>query len=87
MDNGEEAYTGIPKQKLKTRLSQHRRNGKDFADLKEVASGLTRNQARDLETYKILHDGASGMNQILSISRQHKYFTQAMTWAAKYLGV
>ena len=84
--NGEEVYTGITKQKLSARLYQHNRAGKNFKRLDELFSGLTRNQARVIETYKILYDGTSTVNQILSISKNHKYFSQAMRWAAKFLG-
>ena len=79
---GQEVYTGITKQELSARLAQHIRSGKEFDRLVKVASGLTRNQARAIETYKIITDGTSHLNKILSISRKHKYFTQAMQWVA-----
>ena len=41
---------------------------------------------RAIETYKILTDGTSAENIILSISRKHRYFNQAMDWAKIFLG-
>lgn len=84
--NGDDVYTGITKQSLKKRLGQHQRAGKPFVDLKPYNTGLTRNQARAIETYKILTDGTSQVNQILSISRQHEFFNDAMKWAKIVLG-
>ena len=83
--NGDEVYTGITRQILEKRLYQHNYKGKNFRTLKKLYSGLTKNQARAIETYKILHDGTSSVNKILSISRNHKYFNQAMSWVAKFL--
>ncbi len=84
--NGNEDYTGITKQPIKRRLYQHQRAGKPFVELKTLHSGLTRNQARAVETYKILYDGTSQVNQILSISKQHRFFNDAMKWAKLFLG-
>ena len=86
IQDSKEVYTGITKQKLSARLYQHNLNGKNFDDLKAVCSGLTRNQARAIETYKILNDGASGVNKILSISKKNRYYKKAIAWAEKYLG-
>lgn len=83
---GEEVYTGITKQPINNRLRQHQRAGKPFVDLKPNYTGLTRNQARAIETYKILHDGTSQVNQILSISKKHRFFNDAMEWAEMFLG-
>jgi len=49
-------------------------------------NNLTRNQARAIETYKIINDGTSSMNKILSISKKHRYFDQAMNWAKIFIG-
>ena len=80
-DDGNAVYTGITKQKLSVRLYQHNRAGKDFIRLDSVYTNLTRNQARSIETYLIINDGASNMNKILSISRNSEFFNQAMSWA------
>lgn len=78
-------YTGITKQKLSVRLGQHRRAGRDFARLDPFVDGLTRNQARAIETYEILNGKKRGLNRILSISMRHKYFDQAMAWASEMI--
>ena len=39
-----------------------------------------------IETYKILHDGTSQVNQILSIRKKHRFFNDAMEWAEIFLG-
>ena len=82
----DEVYTGITKQPISKRLAQHNRAGKNFNRLETINSNLTRNQARAIETYKILTDGTSAENIILSISRKHRYFNQAMDWAKIFLG-
>ena len=82
---GDEVYTGITKQTLKKRLYQHNYKGKNFKLLKSLYSGTTKNQARAIETYKILYDGSSSLNKILNISKNHQYFKKAMLWAAKFL--
>ena len=82
----EKVYTGITKQSLEKRLYQHRYSGKPFDDLHLVRGGLTRNQARAIETYLIQTDGMSQMNRILSISRKHKYYAQSMSWAKFIIG-
>jgi len=79
-------YTGITRQHMETRLVQHQRMGKNFIELRKVAEGLTRNQARSIETYKILTDGTSQVNKILSISRKHRFFNEAMLWAKTFIG-
>ncbi len=79
-------YTGITRQQIETRLAQHQRMGKNFIELRKVAEGLTRNQARSIETYKILTDGTSQVNKILSVSRKHRFFNEAMLWAKTFIG-
>ena len=86
MVGNEEVYTGITKQSLPQRLVQHRRSGKPFTDLIKTYGDLTRNQARAIETYLIQTDGLSQMNKILSISRKHRYYAQAMSWAKFMIG-
>ncbi len=83
---GDLIYTGITKQPIKRRLYQHQLSGKPFDELKVIHQGLTRNQARAIETYRILTDGTSQINQILSISKQHRFFDEAMKWAKIFLG-
>ena len=85
-DGGNNVYTGITKQKLSVRLCQHNRVGKNFIRLDTIYTDLTRNQARSIETYLIINDGASNMNKILSISRNSKFFSQAMSWASNLIG-
>ncbi len=84
--NNQEVYTGITRQSLKRRYPQHIRSGKQFNDLKPLYEGLTRNQARSIETYKILTDGTSQVNKILSISKKHRFFEEAMMWAKTFIG-
>ena len=83
---GEEMYTGITRQPLESRLKQHIRAGKDFNRLEISFTNLTRNQARSIETYKILTDGTSQVNKILSVSRKHRFFNEAMLWAKTFIG-
>ena len=78
-------YTGITKQDLSKRLYQHNYHGKGFSKLKKARTRLTRNQARSIETHLILHDGLSPENKILSISKRHRYFQQAMAWAKMFM--
>ena len=82
---GEPQYTGITKQTLDTRLSQHNVNGKGFQRLEEQFSGLTRNQARAIEQYYI-ENGPNNLNKINSIGQNNKYYQDAMNWAKQYLG-
>lgn len=84
--NGKPVYTGITRQSIKKRLSQHIRKGKPFVKAQSVVENLTRNQARAIETYKILYDGCSGENLILSISRNHRFYDDAIRWAKIFLG-
>jgi len=85
---GEAQYTGITKQTLDARLSQHNANGKGFQRLEEQFSGLTRNQARAIEQYYIgKPNGPNAMNKINSIGPNNKYYYDALNWAKQYLGV
>ena len=86
VQDGEKVYTGITKQSLEKRLYQHRYSGKGFDNLLRIHADLTRNQARAIETYLIQTDGMSQMNKILSISRKHRYYAQAMSWAKFIIG-
>ena len=79
-------YTGITKQTLDARLSQHNANGKGFDILNIQYEGLTRNQARAIEQYYI-ENGPNALNKINSISPNNKYYQDAMNWAKQYLGV
>ena len=78
-------YTGITKQDLESRLSQHNRQGKNFVKLNEQYSDLTRNQARAVEQYLIENGHANQLNKINSISPKNKMYDEAMKWAEKYL--
>ena len=79
-------YTGITKQTLDARLSQHNANGKGFDNLNIQYEGLPRNQARAIEQYYI-ENGPNALNKINSISPNNKYYQDAMNWAKQYLGV
>ena len=79
-------YTGITKQTLDARLSQHNANGKGFQQLEEQFSDLTRNQARAIEQY-FIENGPNELNKINSISPNNKFYQDAMNWAKGYLGV
>lgn len=82
-----EVYTGITRQSLEKRLYQHNHyKHKDYSILTPKYTGLTRNQARSIETYLILTDGKSIDNEILSIARNHRFFADAMAWAKKAVG-
>ena len=76
-------YTGITKQTLKRRLYQHQYSGKPFTNLVAVHKNMTKNQARALETYRIINLKANKYNKILSISEKNKYYEEAMRWANK----
>ena len=82
---GEAQYTGITKQSLNARLSQHNANGKGFQRLDQQLSGLTRNQARAIEQYYI-ENGPNNINKINSISKDNKFYQEAMNWAKDFLG-
>lgn len=84
--NGEAQYTGITRQTLNARLSQHNASGKGFQRLEEQFSGLTRNQARAIEQYYI-ENGPNNLNKINSISSNHRFYQEAINWAKQYLGV
>jgi RHS repeat-associated protein len=82
---GEAAYTGITKQTLEARRSQHNYSGKDFLDLNELYPNLTRNQARSIEQFYITNEIGSRMNKINSISPNSPFYQGAMQWAEEYL--
>ena len=81
---GKYEYTGITKQSLPRRLSQHRQRGKNFDVLYLKHSNLTRNQARAIEQYYI-ENGPNKLNKINSISKDSQYYNDAMKWAIKYI--
>ncbi len=83
---GDARYTGITKQSTSARLNQHINNGKPFVNLDVQYEGLTRNQARAVEQY-FIENGPNEFNKINSISKNHRYYSQAKTWAEGFLGV
>ncbi len=83
--NGENVYTGITKQSLSKRLYQHNYVGKGFDDLIPIADGLTRNQARAVETYLIDFGSANTMNTYRSISPTRGIYDDAMKWEKDYI--
>ena len=80
----DEVYTGITKQNLSKRLSQHNKAGKKFSKLKQVYDSLTRNQARAIETY--MFNQNQGINIIRSVGSNNPFYNQAMKWAAGFIG-
>ncbi|WP_141666808.1 hypothetical protein [Streptococcus suis] len=84
-NTGEAVYTGITKQGLDSRLSQHNRQGKNFLRLDEQHNTLTRNQAQSIEQYLIENGSANQLNKINSISPNNKMYGDAMQWAENYL--
>ena len=83
-NTGDAVYTGITKQNLESRLSQHNRQGKNFSSLDKQYSDLKRNQARAMEQYLIENGHANQLNKINSISPKNKMYNDAMKWAEKY---
>ena len=81
---GNEQYTGITKQSLNARLSQHNSRGKGFSSLRLQYDNLTRNQARAIEQYYI-NNGPNAMNKINSISPKNKYYNDAIRWAEEFI--
>ena len=79
-------YTGITKQPIQSRLSQHNANGKGFDSLKPQYEGLTKNQARSIEQY-FIENGPNQLNKINSISPNNKHYKDAIAWAKQYLKV
>ena len=72
---------------MSTRLKQHNSpsgGNKGFQRLVEKHRGLTRNQARAVETCYI--KDFRGMNKILSISERNKFSKLAEEWAKNFLG-
>ena len=82
---GEAKYTGITKQSLDARLTQHNRKGKGFSRLDVQYDNLTRNQARAIEQY-FIENGPNELNKINSIGQDNKYYQDALNWAKQYLG-
>ncbi len=83
-DAGNDVYTGITKQKLKTRLYQHKHGGKNFSSIDELYGNLTRNKARSIETAIIRAKPKTNIR--LSIAENSKYFDDAMRWAKAFIG-
>lgn len=83
-DAGNDVYTGITKQKLTTRLAQHKRAGKTFNKIEELYSNLTRNQARSIETFLI--NSNKKTNLIRSVGENNKFYHEALKWAASFIG-
>ena len=83
LDDGSIVYTGITKQTLNDRLTQHQRQGKEFVDLLPQHENLTRNQARALEQYYI-ENGPNRQNKINSISSNNRFYDEAKQWASNY---
>ena len=79
-------YTGITKQPIQSRLSQHNANGKGFDSLKPQYEGLTKNQARSIEQY-FIENGPNQLNKINSISPNNKHYKDVIAWAKQYLKV
>lgn len=67
------------------RLWQHLRSGKDFSRLDVKFSDLTRNQARAIEQYYI-ENGPNLLNEISSISTNHRFYEASKVWATNYIG-
>ena len=85
--DGQAQYTGITKQSLSARLSQHNRLGKGFSALEEQFSNLTRNQARAIEQFYIQSpNGPNLLNKINSISPDFKFYEEAIEWATTFIG-
>ena len=83
LDDDSFVYTGITKQTLNARLTQHPRQGKEFVDLLPQHENLTRNQARALEQYYI-ENGPNRQNKINSISSNNRFYDEAKQWASNY---
>ncbi len=83
LDDDSFVYTGITKQTLNDRLTQHQRQGKEFVDLLPQHENLTRNQARALEQYYI-ENGPNRQNKINSISSNNRFYDEAKQWASNY---
>jgi hypothetical protein len=80
---GETTYVGITN-------NIARRSAEHGADLKEVAGGLTRNQARGVEQALIEHHGLASnggtlTNKINSISRANTIYHEAVTFGRMFL--
>lgn len=87
LKDGEAVYTGITKQDLGKRLSQHNYglNGKSLNYLEAQYSSLTRNQARAIEQYLIENGPANAMNRIASIGSSNPHYSGALLWAERFI--
>lgn len=86
-DTGDFVYSGITKQDLDVRCSQHNRKSKNFEKLVPVfgeETRFTRNQARALEQY-FIDFGPNAVNKINSISPKKSVYSQALAWADEYV--
>ena len=82
--DGEAKYTGMTRQPIKIRLSQHNKSGKGFLRLAVQYENLTRKQARAIEQY-FIENGPNELNKINSIGQNNKYYKDALAWAKQYL--
>lgn len=53
--NGKIVYVGITSRAALTRMKEHARGGKSFDEMRVVATGLTRRQARNIEGSALMH--------------------------------
>lgn len=86
-DTGDFVYSGITKQDLDVRLSQHNSKSKNFQELVSVFGDdtrFTRNQARALEQY-FIDFGPNAVNKINSISPKRSVYSQALAWADEFV--
>ncbi len=82
--DGQAQYTGITKQPIAARLSQHNNMGKGFSTLEVQFTDLTRNQARAIEQYYI-NNGPNALNKINSISPNSPFYAEALEWAEAFI--
>jgi len=83
---GKDAYFGITMQDTKVRFAQHKAAGKVFDgnDLNVLYRGLTKNQARSIETLRIIEGKKSGLawlNKNQSVGKNNKFIEEALRWA------
>ena len=81
MRGGKAVYTGITRQSLAQRLAQH---GDRFTSLQEVATNLTRRQARAVEQ-ALIERNPNFENVINSISANRVWYNDVMTWGRAFL--
>ena len=89
----EAVYSGITKQDLAKRLSQHNRpikkagvevEGKNFQRLEPVYTSLTKNQARSIE--QVMIEKSKGLNIRASIGSDTQFYKEAVRWARNFIG-